>query len=208
MARMIRTHPSQMTASAAGTDSTLRTGALLPLFGAGLYETQNTPKINPGPFAALTDVTVTANAGATTLQLASAAGVSTANINAGAQMTIAGKSYTVVKGDTAIAGKVTVEVGQALEFDAVGTAVSFVTSTEHTANTILFKNSMIVVSRPLIAPMGLASECCYAVWSDELQMGLRITKGYDMKTKKDTMSVDGLWGSKVLVPRGICRIMG
>ena len=206
MVRDIRVGASNV--SHVGTDATLRTGALLPLYGAGLYQSQNTPIIDPGAFAALNDVTITGAEGSRTVTLTSAAGVSTDKLNAGAQIKISGEAYAVVKGAQAIAGVVTVEIAPALGLDADHVPVSFVTSQKHVANTIVQKNSFVVVHRPFALPAGLAPGLGHVVWSDVLGLGIRVCKGYDLVTKTNLISVDCLFGTQVLRPRGICRIMG
>lgn len=74
-----------------------------------------------------------------------------------------------------------------------------------TAKALAFhKNALALVTRPLALPQGAAKS---AVVNYD-GFGLRVVYGYDMNTKKDTVSIDMLCGVKALNKKLISQIAG
>lgn len=67
-------------------------------------------------------------------------------------------------------------------------------SNDYTPSIAFHKNAFALVTRPLELPNG-ASNAYLASYDG---FGLRVVQGYDMKTKKDTISIDMLCGVKTL----------
>lgn len=73
----------------------------------------------------------------------------------------------------------------------------------HTANLAFHKNAFGFISRPLEKARGAES---YVTSYNGIT--LRVTFGYNIATKKQTMSVDTLYGFKTLYPELAVRVLG
>lgn len=194
-------------ADKSASDKALREGYMGRIMGMDTFMNQNVATHVAGAYSALADVTVTtAVAGASTLTLTSAAGASTAKLLQGDCFTVDGKQYTVTA-DTAaaVAGVVTVSVFPKVHANLasfVAVTVSFAKT--HVANMAFHKNAFALVTRPLEAPMGGAES--YTMTVDGISV--RVTMGYNMSTKKNTVSMDCLFGVKAIQPELAVRILG
>lgn len=201
-------------AEKSGSTQALREANLGRLMGFDIYMTQNMPQHTPGAYADLTDVTVDAvyAKGATTISLASTAGSSTAKLEAGDQVAIAGHTtkYAVVSQTAAaVAGDIaSVVISPGLEAATVGTeAVTFGTKNSGTAfnqNLAFHRNALAAVLVPLEMPKGAAN----AQIMNFEGIGVRVVYDYDSKYKKDVISFDILVGAKVIQPELMCRQIG
>jgi len=195
-----------------GTTDALREASLGRVYKMGLYMDQNIKTHTAGAYSALADVTITAGAaGATTIELTSAAGASTAKLLKGDIFTLDGNQY-VVTADTAaaVAGVVSVGVYPAIPVafgDMTSDAVTFadVTAKAHTANLAFHKNAFALVSRPQMSPMGGADS--YSTMADGT-INVRATMDYDMNKKQNIVSFDVLYGVKTLYPELAARLLG
>ena len=117
-------------------------------------------------------------------------------------VTIAGKGNFAVTADSAEAAtnKVELAVSPALPTLSGGEEVALVAS--HVANLAFHRNAFAFVNRPMALPMGGATG---AVESFE-GISLRVTMGYAMSSKKNTVSFDVLYGVKTLQPELACRV--
>ena len=118
-------------------------------------------------------------------------------------LTIKGKTYTVKKDVTASNGTMTVEIYPAVPTGGFTTADEVTLTDSHTANLAFHKNAFGFISRPLEKARGAES---YVTSYNGIT--LRVTFGYDMATKKQTMSVDTLYGFKTLYPELAVRVLG
>ena len=75
----------------------------------------------------------------------------------------------------------------------------------HVANLAFHKNAFALASRPLTLPMG--NENAY-VASLPNGLSVRVVMGYDITTKKDTISMDILYGVNPIFPELATRILG
>lgn len=187
-----------------GSANALRDGEMGKVFGFSNYESQLIHSHTPGAFTALTDVTATGSKGTKAVTLTSAAGASTAVINVGDQLTIAGKPYVVTKGGTAVAGVVAVEVGPNLDADYVGATVAFVNKSAHVANLAFHKGAVGFVCRPLDKPLGGVESYTANVGG----LALRVVMDYDTDNKQSIVSMDTLFGVAIFRPRHIVRVAG
>ncbi|HCA29828.1 MAG TPA: hypothetical protein DEP23_09800 [Ruminococcaceae bacterium] len=73
----------------------------------------------------------------------------------------------------------------------------------HTANLAFHPSAFAFVTRPLAAPAGVES---YVTAYNGVT--LRVVRGYDMKFKKEMLSMDVLYGYKTMYPELAVRYMG
>ena len=184
-------------ADKSGTTAALRLGSIGDVAGFQNYMSQAVKTHTAGGYTALADVTITTGAAAaTSIVLTSTAAASTATLLEGDLLTLDGNQY-VVTADTAAAasGVVTVAIYPALEkafgdMTAVTVAFADVSAGAHVANLVYNKDAFIFVTRPLDLP---GDKEAYVVSDAESGLSLRVVMGYDMTTKKSTMSIDILY---------------
>jgi len=102
------------------------------------------------------------------------------------------KPYLVTEDAEVDTGKITVKVTPKCTA-AANTAVAVMA--DHTANLAFNPMAFAFVTRPLITPAGVES---YVTSYNGIT--LRVTRGYDMKYKKDMLSMDVLYGYKTMYP--------
>lgn len=95
-------------------------------------------------------------------------------------------------------------IGRLLGFDNyMSQAVAEDAEGNFTANLAFHKNAFAFVNRPLEPARGVES---YVTSHNGLS--IRVTMGYDIQTKKQTLSVDCLYGYKTLYPELACVVKG
>ena len=101
---------------------------------------------------------------------------------------------------TAADNEITVKFTPALTMadDAVVTILA-----NHTANLAFHPSAFAFVTRPLVAPAGVES---YVTSYNGIT--LRVVRGYDMKYKKEMLSMDVLYGYKTMYPELAVRFLG
>jgi hypothetical protein len=188
---------------ASGSPEALRNAAMGRVFGLDTYMDQNIVTHAAGAFGLLADVTGTGTAGATSIVLTSAAGASTAKLNKGDVFTVDGYQYVVTaQTAAAVSGVVTVAVYPALRTSPSAKAVSFGKSC---VNSLGFhKNAIALVNRPMALPMGGANGAIASYNG----LSIRVTMGYTMSSKINTISFDVLYGTKVLTKELAVRLLG
>lgn len=142
--------------------------------------------------------------GATGLTLAVTGGTSptlTGTLVKGDILTIKGETYTVLTGGTAASDELAVTVYPALPALAVTDVITVAAS--HTANLGFAPQAFAFVTRPLTLPSGVEA---YVVSYNGVSM--RVVKGYDIKYKKETISMDVLYGYKTMYQELAVRILG
>lgn len=201
-------------ADKAGWTQGLREATMGRIMGMNTFMDQNVYVHTAGGYSALADVTAACAAGATSIVLTSAAGASIATLLEGDifHVTKAGTDYQfVVTADTAaaVAGVVTATVYPAAPTGGfAGEAVTFadVTAGAHIDSFAFHKNAIALVSRQLTPPMGGAAN--YYLASLPSGLSLRVTMGYNMSNKTNTVSFDLLMGTKCINRELGTRILG
>lgn len=189
-------------AEKSGSSNALREGAIGKVFGIEHYMSQAVAK-HESAITAAEGVKVAANvtAGADTLSIK---GTTLAGkLVKGDLIKIGDVSYTVTE-DTADAASNTiaaVKVMPAMGDIAKDTEVTLVGS--HTANLAFHPSAFAFVSRPLASPAGVES---YVTSFDGIS--LRVVRGYDMKHKKEMLSMDVLYAYKTVYPELAVRCVG
>lgn len=190
-------------AEKSGTTAALREASMGRILGFDTYMDQNIRTHVAGDYASLTDVTATGTAGSNTVTLTSAAETSTGKLNKGDLLVINSQQYVVTE-DTApaVTGTLTAKVYPNLKFSYSNAPVTFVG--DHVANLAFHRNAFAFVTRPMALPTGGADG--YVETYNGLS--IRVTMGYDMKTKQDTISFDILYGLKTIHPELAARLLG
>lgn len=94
-------------------------------------------------------------------------------------------------------------IGRLLGFDNYMSQAVAEDESGFTANLAFHKNAFAFVNRPLEPARGVES---YVTSHNGLS--IRVTMGYDIQTKKQTLSVDCLYGYKTLYPELACVVKG
>lgn len=124
----------------------------------------------------------------------------TGTLKVGDILTIDGKTYTVTADATAADNKIEVDIYPAI---VVAAEKAVTVTANHTANLAFHPSAFAFVTRPLVKPSGVDS---YVTSYNGLS--LRVTKGYDMKYKKEMLSMDVLYGYKTMYPELAVRALG
>lgn len=196
------TVPAIVNAEKSGTTAALRDGSIGRIFGFENYMSQAVCAHVSGITAAEgLKVTKAVEAGANTLGISGT--TLTGKFAVGDVLIIGGLSYVVTAESAAAASSAiaSVSVYPALPALAANTVVEFVGA--HDANLAFHPNAFAFVTRPLTTPSGVES---YVTSYNGIS--LRVTKGYDMKYKKDMLSMDVLYGYKTMYPELAARVIG
>jgi len=195
----------------AGTNQALRNAALGQVYGMILASDGEVKTHTAGGYTALADVTCTAGAAeATSIELTSAAGTSTAKLENGDIFTLDGYQY-VVTAQTAAASSgviaaVTIYPGL---HDAYGDmdsdAVTFadVSAGAHVANLAFHKNAFALAMAMLEPARG--AESATASYKG---VAMRVVQDYLFGTDKHVIRFDVLFGVKTMYPELATRLLG
>lgn len=197
-------------AEKSGSTQTLREASLGRVFGFDTFMSQNVHSHVQGTWYDQTpDLDGTPAAGATTINIKNTGNSKT--ILRGDMIKIAGQAvdgedvvFTVLNNVTSHSSAGTaagVQIYPGLAVQGTNEAnVTFVGN--HTANIAFHKNAFALVNRPMALPMGGASG---AVQSFE-GLSIRVTAGYGMSDKKNTISFDCLYGVECIEPKLAVRV--
>ena len=194
------TIPSIVNAEKSGSTQALREGSIGRLFGLDNYMSQAVKRHEAGTLSAAVKPKSETSAGATSITLSATA--VTGSLKKGDILTIAGKTYVVTADAAAASNEITANIYPPLQdTDTTSTAVAVAKS--HTANLAFVPMAFAFVTRPLVVPSGV--ECYTTSYNG---VSLRVTKGYDMKYKKEMHSMDVLYAYKTIYPELAVRAMG
>lgn len=192
--------PSLVNAEKSGTTRALRAGSIGKVFGIENYMSQAVKKTAAAKGAGTVAIDKTGgySKGDTLLHVD---GVTTA-FEAGDQLKLGGLLYTVKTAGTLSSGDQDLTLSYGLlqacaDNDPVTPLAAAV------QNLVFHKNAFAFVTRPLCAPAGVES---YTTTYNGIT--LRVCRGYDMKYKKDMLSMDVLYGFKTLYPELAVRVLG
>lgn len=202
--------PSVANAEKSASTAALREGELGRLYSFNNYmaqgvkvHTAGTLAVGGGTNPKIVPKTAVA-AGATSLTLAVTGGTGptlTGTLVKGDILTIKGKPYTVVTGGTAASDELAISVYPALPELKTTDAITKIA--DHTANLGFIPQAFAFVTRPLVLPSGVEA---YVVSYNGVSM--RVVKGYDLKYKKEMISMDVLYGYKTMYQELAVRILG
>ena len=194
------TIPAIVNAEKSGSTAALREGSIGRLFGLDNYMSQAVKHHTAGTLSAAVKPKEATKAGATQLTLAATA--VTGALKKGDILTILGDTYVVTSDASAASNEITVPIYPALKKD-VTTATNVTVAGNHTANLAFVAPAFAFVTRPLVTPAGVD---CYTTSYNGIS--LRVTKGYDMKYKREMLSMDVLYAYKTIYPELAVRAMG
>lgn len=189
-------------AEKSGSTDALREGSIGKIFGLDNYMSQAV-KTHKSGITASSAVKVSGEVSEGATKLTVTGTTLTGNFVKGDLLKIDGICYTVTKDtESASSNSITdIEVYPALNKIADKTPVEVVAS--HTANLAFNPMAFAFVTRPLSTPSGVES---YVTSYNGIT--LRVVKGYDMKYKKETLSMDVLYGYKTMYPELAVRVLG
>lgn len=194
------TIPAIVNAEKSGTTTALKEGSIGRIFGLDNYMSQAVKQHTAGTLSAAVKPKASTAAGAVSLTLA--ADAVTGSLKHGDILNILGDTYTVMGDATAAANEITVMVYPPLK-KAVNTNTAVTITGDHTANLAFHPMAFAFVTRPLVKPAGVES---YVTSYNGIS--LRLTKGYDMKYKKEMLSMDVLYAYKTIYPELAVRALG
>lgn len=187
-------------AEKSGTTEALRNGSIGRIFGLDNYMSQAVKAHTKGTLSA--DVKPKASTAAGAVSLTLSASTVTGTLAKGDVLTILGDSYVVTETATAASNEITVSIYPALK-KSVTTATVVSVAGSHTANLAFHPMAFAFVTRPLVQPAGVESYV-----TNFNGISLRVVKGYDMKYKKESLSMDVLYGYKTMYPEMAVRVLG
>lgn len=196
----------------AGTNEALRRGLIGQVYGMMLASDGQVKTHTAGGYTALADVTIRAGAaGATAVELGSAANTSTATLLKGDifsigvhQFTVTANTAAAVLGDIAV---VNIYPALPAAFNALGTVdVVFpdVTARSHTANLGFQRDAFALAMAPLAPPMGGAD----AAVVNFRGLSIRVVMDYNFNVDKNIVRFDVLYGVKTMFPELAVRLLG
>lgn len=182
-----------------GSPQALREGEIGRVFGLDNYMSQSVATHTEGATGTIL-IDGAATAGATTIHCD---GLSTA-FTVGDMFTIAGDTtvYTVVSAGALETADQDIGISPALKANAADNAAITVKG-NYVANLAFHKDAIAFVTRPLIAPKG--AESYTASYNG---ISLRVVRDYDITYKREKLSVDVLYGYKVVRPELALRYLG
>ena len=187
--------PALVNAEKCGSTDALREGSIGRVFGVDHYFSQQVPNHVSGTFSG--NASVISKRSDYVIELIDGSGT----LCKGDLLQIGDKVYTVTEDVEADGGMVDVTVYPAVDDNIMGQQVTPLGS--HAANLMFQKNAFGFVTRPLEVARGADS---YVTSYNGLSV--RVTMDYNIATKKQTLSVDTLYGFKTLYPELAVRVLG
>lgn len=199
-----------------GSSEALRDAAIGRIMGFDFYMSQGVNLHTSGTGSASTTLLTNGALSAAAATMAIDGGSGSATLLAGDVFTIAGvylpgspnvlMHFRVLADNTASAGAWTGVTFEPALPVAVADNTSVTVIATHEANLICHPHGIALVSVPLELPMGTTTD--KAAQLNYGGVSIRVVYGYDMASKKDTISFDCLVGAKVIDNRLVARLLG
>lgn len=185
----------------AGDGETLRNAELGRVYSLDTYMDQNAPDTLAASPGTATAYKVTGTKGAKTVALSALSGA-TATVKAGDGFILDGRLYRFAADGTGVSSAMeSAAIDMPLLADYTAADVYVVRATHSLA---FHRNAIALVTRPLALPLGAANA---AIISDR-GLGVRVVYQYNSATKRDTISLDILYGIKTLDPNLAVKLVG
>jgi len=190
--------PAVVNAEKCGDTTALRTGAIGKVFGVDHFMSQAVCSHIAGTMAgtALTVKETVVEENECTL---TGENITAKSLVVGDLLQVGGKTYTVTENTVGFGTDVKVRVTPAMT--AVGGEEVTVVG-NHEANLVFHPHAFAFVTRPLSAPAGVES---YVTTYNGIS--LRVVRGYDLRYKREMLSMDVLYGFKTVYPELAVRYM-
>ena len=188
-----------VSAEKTGSNSALRSGSIGRIIGLDNYMSQQVYTHKKGTLTGTLTLSSAAVSGDTVLSVSCTSGT----LVKGDILTVSGKTYTVTENAEASDGVVCAKIYPAVGTEGIAAQTAVTLTDDHTANLAFHKNAFGFVTRPLEKARGAES---YVTSYDGIS--LRVTFDYNIATKKQTMSVDTLYGFRTLYPELAVRVLG
>ena len=139
------------------------------------------------------------------------------SLNAGDLFEVEGHQYVVIEDTDDADGSgdiANVKVQPHFHVDEAGDldddSVTFTDDTAggHVSNIAFHPNFMALVSRPLEMPMGKNQEQAYTASDPDTGLSVRVVMDYSIDNKHDVISLDTLFGKKVIFPQLATQVLG
>ncbi|MBR2832057.1 MAG: P22 coat protein [Oscillospiraceae bacterium] len=190
--------PAIVSAEKSGSTQALRSGSMGRIMGLDNYMSQAVKTHAGGSVTGSPVLSAKAAAGATFFSVSGAASGST--VKKGDLLLMGGHSYTVTR-DAGLDSEAVHVYPPVREEQALGTELTFIQS--GVQNLAFHPMAFAFVCRPLSQPAGVESYT-----TSYNGVSLRVCRGYDMKYKKETLSMDVLYGFKTVYPELAVRCLG
>lgn len=199
-----QTIPAVINAEKSGSTEALRDGSIGKILGMENYMSQQVCKHATGNLTAEGGLCLSekANKGDTVIYIESVSGTLSGSVKKGDIIVLDGVNYTALENAEIKNHEVAVPVYPAVK-SSLASQAQVTLLGNHTANLAFHKNAFGFVTRPLEVARGADS---YVTSFNGIT--LRVTLDYDIATKKQTMSIDTLYGFKTLYPELAVRILG
>jgi hypothetical protein len=200
--------PALVNAEKSGTTEALRAAALGQVYGLSNYMSQAVKKHIKGTLAAggtgakiTVKTAVTTAANTVVLDCTASANPTLAGtLVKGDILTIDDKTYVVTANATASSNEIEVDIYPSIVVEA---DKEVTVTANHAANLAFHPSAFAFVTRPLVKPAAVES---YVTSYNGIS--LRVTRGYDMKYKKEMYSMDVLYAYKTMYPELAVRYLG
>lgn len=192
--------PTLVNAEKCGDTKALRSGSIGEVFGISNYMTQAVRYHTAGSLATSSgQITVESDVTDSDTVVLKGTGL-TGNLAHGDVLKIGTKTYTVKRDAAASGGKIELTLYPTVTASAGEEALIY---SSHKANLVFHPDAFAFVTRPLSTPAGVES---YVTTYNGIS--LRVVRGYDMKYKREMLSMDVLYSFATLYPELACRFMG
>ncbi len=188
--------PAVVNAEKCGTAKALRTGSIGRIFGVENYMSQGVcDHVTELSSASFTVKESVVDSHKVVITSTSASGM----VRKGDIITVNGTTYTVTADAAVVSNEAVISVYPKMTANAKD-AVVFTPS--HKANLVFHPNAFAFVTRPLSTPAGVES---YVTTYNGIS--LRVVRGYNMKYKKEVLSMDILYAFKTIYPELAVRYL-
>ncbi len=188
--------PALVNAEKCGSTDALREGSIGRVFGVDHYFSQQVPNHVCGSFEGECIATGPESDGTVFIN-----GSLSGNLKHGDLLKIRNNVYTVMEDAEPEIDEIAVKLFPALKEEDIDGEVTVIGN--HATNLMFQKNAFGFVTRPLEAARGADS---YVTTYNGLSV--RVTMDYNIATKKQTLSIDTLYGFKTLYPELAVRVLG
>lgn len=189
--------PALVNAEKCGSTEALREGSVGRVFGVDHYFSQQVPQHVAGTFSGSATASVGNAPGTVTIT-----GTAKGTLKYGDLLKIGTGTYTVME-DTEANGSSTTVVKIFPSLNEKDREKTVTPVGSHAANMMFQRSAFGFVTRPLEAARGADS---YVTTYNGLSV--RVTMDYNIATKKQTLSIDTLYGFKTLYPELAVRVLG